>query len=82
MTRRANKRHCEDLQQTPLQPRPARDIERVFERTPTVPGLRKPPSCTLGMFACRHLSNASVDDDLLRISRAIQTALREADRAR
>jgi hypothetical protein len=27
MTRRANKRHCEDLQQTPLQPRPARDID-------------------------------------------------------
>ena len=37
---------------------------------------------TLGMSACRHLSTASVAGELVRISRAIQTAPREAERTR
>ncbi len=36
----------------------------------------------LGMSACRHLSTASAIGDLLRISREIQTAPREAERTR
>jgi len=40
------------------------------------------PCRTLGKSACRHLSTASVAGDLLRISRAIQTAPRAAARTR
>jgi hypothetical protein len=38
--------------------------------------------CMSGTARRRHLSTATVAGDLLRISRAIQTALREAERTR